>query len=84
MKDKWVRILAPLLLLCLLLGAWEAAVHWFDVEPFILPAPSQVIVSFIDNFPMLMWHGAVTFSEISLGLLLGGLGGVLLAVVVFY
>lgn len=84
MKDKWVRILAPLLLLLLLLGAWELSVHWFDVKPFILPAPSQVLITFIDNFPMLMWHGAVTFSEIMLGLLLGGLGGILLAILVFY
>ncbi len=84
MKDKWVRILAPLLLLFLLLAAWEISVHWFDVKPFILPAPSQVLVTFIENFPMLTWHGAVTFSEILLGLLLGGLGGILLAVVVFY
>ena len=73
MKDKWVRILAPLLLLLLLLGAWELSVHWFDVKPFILPAPSQVLITFIDNFPMLMWHGAVTFLEILLGLLLGAL-----------
>jgi ABC-type nitrate/sulfonate/bicarbonate transport system permease component len=84
MKDKWVRILAPLLLLLLLLGAWELSVHWFDVKPFILPAPSQVLITFIDNFPMLTWHGAVTFLEILLGLLLGGLGGILLAVIVFY
>ena len=84
MKDKWVRILAPLLLLLLLLGAWEISVHWFDVKPFILPAPSQVLIAFIENFAMLTWHGAVTFSEILLGLLLGGFGGILLAVVVFY
>jgi len=84
MKDKWVRILAPLLLLLLLLGAWEVSVHWLDVKPFILPAPSQVLITFIDNFRMLMWHGAVTFSEIMLGLLLGGLAGILLAILVFY
>ncbi|MFC2079807.1 ABC transporter permease [Candidatus Bipolaricaulota bacterium] len=84
MKDQWVRILAPLPLLLLLLAAWEISVHWLDVKPFILPAPSQVLVTFVESFPMLMWHGAVTFSEILLGLLLGGLGGILLAVVVFY
>jgi ABC-type nitrate/sulfonate/bicarbonate transport system permease component len=84
MKDRWVRILAPLLLLSLLLGTWEILVHWFDVKPFILPAPSQILVAFGENFAMLSWHGAVTFSEILLGLLLGGLGGFLLAIVVFY
>ena len=84
MKDKWVRILAPLLLLLLLLGAWEISVHWFDVKPFILPAPSQVLITFLENFSILTWHGAVTFLEILLGLLLGGLGGILLAIIVFY
>jgi ABC-type nitrate/sulfonate/bicarbonate transport system permease component len=84
MKDRWVRILAPLLLLALLLGTWEILVHWFDVKPFILPAPSQILLAFGENFAMLSWHGAVTFSEILLGLLLGGLGGFLLAIVVFY
>jgi len=84
MNDKWVRILAPLLLLLLLLGAWELSVRWLDMKPFILPAPSRVLITFIDNFPMLARHGAVTFSEILLGLLLGGLGGILLAILVFY
>ncbi len=84
MNDKWVRILAPLLLLLLLLGAWELSVRWLDMKPFILPAPSRVLITFIDNFSMLVRHGAVTFSEILLGLLLGGLGGILLAILVFY
>jgi len=84
MKDKLVRILAPLLLLLLLLAAWEMSVYWFEVKPFILPAPSQVFTAFIENFSMLTWHGAVTFSEILLGLLLGGLGGITLAIIVFY
>ena len=84
MNGKWVRIVAPLVLLLLLLGAWELLVRWFDVQPFILPAPSQVLATFYANLPMLLKHGAVTFSEIALGLLLGGVGGVLLAIVVFY
>jgi len=84
MTNKWVRVLAPLVLLLLLLGIWELSVHWFDVKPFILPAPSQVLGTFIDNFSLLSWHGAVTFLEIILGLLIGSLGGILLAIVVFY
>jgi len=84
MKDRLIRVLAPLLLLLLLLGAWELSVIWSGVKPFILPAPSQVLITFVENIRMLMWHGAVTFSEIILGLLLGGVAGVLLAIVVFY
>lgn len=84
MTGKWIRVLAPLVLLMLLLCTWELSVHWFDVKPFILPAPSRILATFIDNLSLLAWHGAVTFLEIILGLLIGSLGGILLAIVVFY
>ncbi|MBU1050211.1 ABC transporter permease [Candidatus Bipolaricaulota bacterium] len=84
MKDRWARILAPVLLLLFLVGTWEVLVRWFHVQPFILPAPSQILIAFGDNFALLSWHGAITLSEILLGLLLGGLGGFLLAIAVFY
>jgi putative hydroxymethylpyrimidine transport system permease protein len=82
--SKMVRLLAPLGLLLLLLAVWEIAVRWYDVKPFILPAPSDVLLAFAGNFRLLMEHGAVTFLEILLGLLLGAAAGVALAVGVFY
>ncbi len=84
MRERWVRILAPVLLLLVLLAAWEALVRGFHIQSFILPSPSQVVVAFVENFGLLSWHGAITFSEILLGLLLGAVGGFVLAIAVFY
>jgi putative hydroxymethylpyrimidine transport system permease protein len=71
-------------LLLLLLGIWEATVRSLHIQPFILPAPSQVVATFVDNLPLLIRQGSVTLLEIVLGLAFGGVGGVLLAVAVFY
>lgn len=84
MSARWRRVLAPLVLLALLLATWEVLVRWQEVKPFILPAPSQVLQALFDHLGLLAWHGAVTLTEILLGLLLGGLAGVLLAIAVFY
>ncbi len=84
MNERWVRLLAPAALLLLLLAIWELAVRSLGVQPFILPAPSQVILTFVDNFTLLVGHGAVTLLEIVLGLLIGSIGGITLAILVFY
>jgi putative hydroxymethylpyrimidine transport system permease protein len=84
MKGTWLRWVAPFALLVVFLGVWEASVRLWDVKPFILPAPSQIATTFGQNLPLLLQHGAVTLFEIVLGLLLGSLGGILLAVFVFY
>ncbi len=77
-------IAAPIVLLAVLLAIWEGAVWLFDVPHYILPAPSRIAVSFVSHFSGLLYHAAVTLTEIVLGLILGGLGGFGLAVAVFY
>lgn len=42
-------VLAPLGLVLLLLGGWEAACRAFHVPPYLLPAPSAVVVALIEN-----------------------------------
>ena len=77
-------VAAPIVLLLVLLAAWEGAVRLFDLPRYILPAPSRIAASFASHFPSLLHHASVTLAEIVLGLLLGGLGGFALAVAVFY
>ncbi len=77
-------VAAPIVLLLVLLAAWEGAVWLFDLPSYILPAPSRIAASFVSHFPSLLRHASVTLAEIVLGLLLGGLGGFALAVGVFY
>jgi NitT/TauT family transport system permease protein len=50
---RWVERLAPLALLALLLGAWEAACRAADVPVYFLPPPSAVAVALIENLPVL-------------------------------
>ena len=77
-------VAAPIALLLLLLGVWEAAVWLCDTPHYILPAPSRIATSFVSHFSILLHHAVVTFAEIILGLLLGGLSGFALAILVFY
>lgn len=59
-----------------LLLAWQGAVAFFGLPPFILPGPWSVIQSLFANFPYLMGHAATTAGEILIGLALGLILGV--------
>ena len=64
-----------------LLFAWYAVVWIFATPPYILPAPHQVLVTWLDNAPLIAEHAAITAAEIVLGLLIGALLGMLSAIV---
>lgn len=68
----------------LLIGIWEAGVRLGSVPPYVLPAPSAVIASFIRDFPLLLHHAGATLGAFGVGLSLGVAAGVLLAGVSFY
>ncbi len=44
---------APLLLVALLLGIWEALCRLLDVPSFFLPTPSSIAVALAQNAPLL-------------------------------
>jgi NitT/TauT family transport system permease protein len=72
----WVLVLS----LLLMIGIWMALVLWFDLPEFILPRPSLVVKrgweSIVDG--TLVYHTAITFEEVLLGLLAGTFLAVLL------
>jgi len=70
--------------LLILFSLWEGGVRLFGIPPYILPAPSRIIRSFLVHFPLLLGHAGVTVVEIALGMILGGLGGFAVAVMIFY
>ncbi|HEY2659387.1 MAG TPA: ABC transporter permease [Caulobacteraceae bacterium] len=49
-----VNFLAPLLLIMLLLGAWELACHALAIPSYRLPPPSQIAVATVQNLPLLL------------------------------
>jgi NitT/TauT family transport system permease protein len=59
---------------------WEAAVRVWQVPIYILPAPSQVLVTLTAHAPTYLEASMITFFEAALGLLLGSAAGFLAAV----
>jgi NitT/TauT family transport system permease protein len=53
MPERILRILLPLAVAALVLGAWELAVGWFAVPTFVLPPPSGIGVVLIRDAPSL-------------------------------
>lgn len=78
-----------LLLLVVLLGAWEGAVRLFKVSANLVPPVSDIAVALwrgLATSPMakdgFWYHGGVTVAEILLGFLIGGGVGLAIGIVV--
>jgi NitT/TauT family transport system permease protein len=52
------------------LAIWQAGVMFSKVPAYLLPAPTEIAWTFIDEFPRLLRHGWVTTYEMLLGYLL--------------
>ena len=73
---------APSLTLVLLVIVWEIGVRAFDVPSFLLPTPSSVAVSLVENVGLLWEHSLVTLSSTLIGFFLSAVVGVLIAVMI--
>jgi len=71
--------LRPLITLLGLLSLWQSVVWLSGVPPYLLPGPVQVLGTGWRMAPSLLSHGLITATEILLGFLLGGLLGLLSA-----
>jgi NitT/TauT family transport system permease protein len=63
---------------------WEAAVWASGVRTFLLPAPSDIALSFVDHWPSLLVHARVTLLETLAGFGLSLAIGIPLAVAIVY
>lgn len=64
-----------LLLLALLLIGWELLVRWRQVPVYLLPAPTQILLTLAQHPGIYLQASLVTLLEAALGLLLGALAG---------
>jgi len=62
-----IRRLTPLAGVLAFLLVWEIAVPLFKMPAYLLPPPSAIVRTFIDEFPKLAFHGWVTLYEMLLG-----------------
>jgi NitT/TauT family transport system permease protein len=60
----------------------EIALRLLDVPSYILPRPSEISASLVNNFPTIRPHLWVTLKELLIGYLIGASIGILLAAVV--
>jgi putative hydroxymethylpyrimidine transport system permease protein len=80
------RWLPPILILCALLGAWELAARLdvlsnaFNIEPFLVPAPSDIAQALWHDRGLLADNGWVTMKEVVAGFALSVAAGVGFAV----
>lgn len=76
------RILAPVVLVLILLAAWEAAVRAMGVPAYFLPPPSGVAVALVENLPSLLGAAWITLSTAVVALVIASLLATGLAVIV--
>ena len=75
-----MRIAAPLAIGCLALVAWEAIVAIYAIPHYILPGPSLVLRSLIDDWGTLFPSLLVTLQITLMALCVATIGGVALAI----
>lgn len=79
-KERALRTVLPILVLALVLLAWDLVVRAFAIPPYVLPSPVAVFGALIGDRALLWDSLLVTLSITFEGFLLAAVGGVLLAV----
>jgi NitT/TauT family transport system permease protein len=79
-RDLVWRIVLPIAVLALSLWVWEEVVRTENIPPYVLPAPSLIWQTLIDDRELLFQSLGVTLVTTVEGFLLAAIGGVSLAV----
>jgi NitT/TauT family transport system permease protein len=80
MSERELRIALPVIVLVVLVAAWQAVVLIFAIPPYLLPGPDLVLSTLIADGGLL-WHSLlVTLLTTFEGFLLAAIGGIGLAV----
>lgn len=76
------RYLAPVVVILVLLGAWELAARWdwisnaLNIEDFLVPAPSDIAKSLWEDRSLLGSNAWVTLKEVLLGFTIAAAAGI--------
>ena len=79
-QERALRIALPVMVLALGLLIWAAAVSFWQIAPYVLPAPGLVLQTLVTDWPVLVQSLLVTLTTTCEGFLLAAFGGVGLAV----
>ena len=81
--QRQVGWVSPLLLIAGIVSLWEIAVRVSDAPLWLLPAPSDVLRSLIEDRDILLPNAFVTFSEVLIGFVCAVVAGVGLGIAVY-
>jgi putative hydroxymethylpyrimidine transport system permease protein len=81
---RWLRGWRPLLVLAILIGAWELYVDLGGVDPLILPAPHAVARAMYEDRSLLWSNFVTTAEEVLLGITLASAASLALAVAIHF
>jgi NitT/TauT family transport system permease protein len=76
--------LSPILIVVLVLAAWQLLVPWAQIPQLILPTPFQILATMYQQYPLLISDMWVTIFEVLYGFVLAAVVGVPLALAIFY
>lgn len=79
-SKKIIEAFTPAIAFFTIACLWEFTVKVTGYPEYLLPAPSAILCRMFAEWPVLLKHSLVTLTEIVTGFLVGGLCGVLLAV----
>ncbi len=79
--NKIIRFIIITLVLTIL---WQAMIWIFELPKYLLPTPLQVLQTLVNRYELLLQNSWITLLEIIVGLLLGVVGGISTAFVLFY
>ena len=79
-RERVLRIALPVVVLLLVLVLWEAIVRMQSIPPYVLPSPSLIFRTLIDDWALLSQSLLVTLATTVEGFLLAAIGGAGLAV----
>jgi NitT/TauT family transport system permease protein len=77
-------VAAPVLLMFLILAAWEALVRLLEVPTFVLPTPTQIVAAIFLDRAIIFSQLKVTLFEILSGYLLAAVVGFCLSLAILY
>lgn len=79
LKRLWEQYGPAVVIFVAVMLTWEFGVRIFEVERFILPAPSAIATNFVENFDRLVHIGWFTTKEALGGFAIGSIAGILTA-----
>ena len=75
-----INKISPFLAIMIILILWQLLSSTGIVPKYMLPSPTDVVLAFINDFPLLMEHAKTTLTEAFLGITAGTVLGFLIAI----